>query len=63
MDHPFAKVTVISDFDGTIVNIDTAQVALDLYANPEWKRIEEAFERGEVSFEDSLREEFAMIKV
>jgi 2,3-diketo-5-methylthio-1-phosphopentane phosphatase len=60
--HRFAKAIVVSDFDGTIVNVDTAQVALDLYADPEWKRIEEALERGEVSFEDSLRQEFAMVR-
>jgi 2,3-diketo-5-methylthio-1-phosphopentane phosphatase len=58
-----AKVTVVSDFDGTIVNVDTAQVALELYADPAWKRIDEAFERGEVSFEDCLRQEFAMVRV
>jgi 2,3-diketo-5-methylthio-1-phosphopentane phosphatase len=61
--NSFAKATLVSDFDGTIVNVDTAQVALDLYADPKWKRIEEALERGEVSFEGSLRQEFAMIKV
>jgi len=61
--HGFAKVVVVSDFDGTIVNVDTAQVVLDLYADPEWKRIDEALEKGEVSFEDSLRQEFAMVRV
>jgi 2,3-diketo-5-methylthio-1-phosphopentane phosphatase len=54
---------VISDFDGTIVNVDTAEVALDLYADPEWKRIGEALEKGDVSFEDSLRQQFALVKV
>jgi 2,3-diketo-5-methylthio-1-phosphopentane phosphatase len=64
MNHnPIAKAIVVSDFDGTIVNVDTAQVAMDLYADPDWKRIDEALERGEVSFEDSLRQEFAMIRV
>ena len=58
-----AKAIVVSDFDGTIVNVDTAQVALELYADPAWKRIDEAFERGEVSFEDCLRQEFAMVRV
>jgi len=61
--HPFAKVIVVSDFDGTIVNVDTTEVVLDLNADPGWRRIDEAIERGEVSFEDSLRQEFAMIRV
>jgi 2-hydroxy-3-keto-5-methylthiopentenyl-1-phosphate phosphatase len=61
--HKFAKAILVSDFDGTIVNVDTAQVALDLFADTEWKRIDEALERGEVSFEDSLRQQFAMVRV
>ena len=60
--HGFAEAIVVSDFDGTIVDVDTAQVAMNLFADPEWKRIEEALERGEISFEDSLRREYAMIK-
>jgi 2,3-diketo-5-methylthio-1-phosphopentane phosphatase len=64
MNHrQFAKAIVVSDFDGTIVNVDTAQVALDLYADPKWKLIGEALEKGDVSFEDSLRQQFALIKV
>jgi 2-hydroxy-3-keto-5-methylthiopentenyl-1-phosphate phosphatase len=59
---PFTKTTLLSDFDGTISNIDTAQAALELFADPQWKQIDEALERGEVSFEDSLKEEFAMIR-
>ncbi len=61
--RPFAKAMVVCDFDGTIVNVDTAQVALDLYADPDWKQIDEALERGEISFEDSLRQQYAMLKV
>ncbi len=51
----------MSDFDETIVTIDTAEFALQLFADPSWKRIEEQFEAGEISFEESLRSEFAMI--
>ncbi len=62
-DDRFAKAIVISDFDGTIVNVDTAQVALDLFADPKWKLIDEALEKGELSFEDSLQQQYAMIRV
>ena len=57
----FRGAVLLCDFDGTIVNIDTAEKALDLFADPSWRRVEEGFERGEVSFEDSLRKEYAMI--
>jgi 2-hydroxy-3-keto-5-methylthiopentenyl-1-phosphate phosphatase len=58
----FGPSVLLCDFDGTIVNIDTAEKALDLFADPSWRRVEEGFERGEVSFEDSLRREYAMIR-
>ena len=54
-------VALFVDFDGTIVNTDTAQIALDRFGDPDWMRIEEAFERGEVTFEESLRREFATL--
>ena len=57
----FRGSILLCDFDGTIVNIDTAERALDLYADPSWRVIEEKYERGQVSFADSLREEYAMI--
>ena len=59
----FMKAALLIDFDGTIVNVDTAEVAMDLFADPDWRRIDEALENGEVTFEESLRKEFAMIKV
>ncbi len=57
----FSKAVLLSDFDETIVNIDTAEFALERHASPGWRRIEEQFEGGEISFEESLRREFAMI--
>jgi 2,3-diketo-5-methylthio-1-phosphopentane phosphatase len=57
------KTALLIDFDGTVVNVDTAEVAMDLFADPDWRRIDEALENGEVTFEESLRKEFAMIKV
>jgi 2-hydroxy-3-keto-5-methylthiopentenyl-1-phosphate phosphatase len=56
-----SDAVVLCDFDGTIVNIDTAQKALELFADPSWRSIEKGFERGEVTFEESLRKEYALI--
>lgn len=50
------------DFDGTIVDTDTAQIALDRFGDPNWMRIDQALEKGEVSFEESLRREFATLQ-
>ena len=57
-----APTTLFVDFDGTIMKADTAQIALDRFGDPNWMRIDEALERGEVSFEDSLRLEFATLR-
>jgi 2-hydroxy-3-keto-5-methylthiopentenyl-1-phosphate phosphatase len=56
-----SKVVLLCDFDGTIMNIDTAQFVLDRFADHSWRLIDEQFERGEISFEESLRKEFSMI--
>jgi 2-hydroxy-3-keto-5-methylthiopentenyl-1-phosphate phosphatase len=52
---------ILSDFDNTIANIDTAAFALNRFADSSWNSIEASFEAGNMSFEDSLREEYAMI--
>jgi 2-hydroxy-3-keto-5-methylthiopentenyl-1-phosphate phosphatase len=57
------KLAVLTDFDGTIVTSDTAESALSRFAGEGWRIIDEQFERGEISFEESLRKEFAMLKV
>jgi HAD superfamily phosphoserine phosphatase-like hydrolase len=50
------------DFDGTIVDTDTAQIALDRFGDRDWMRIDQALERGQVAFEESLRQEFATLR-
>lgn len=54
---------ILSDFDGTIVNIDTAEYALRKFAQGDWHAVEDLFERGEITFEECLRRQFAMIRV
>ena len=61
--NPQQPTALFLDFDGTIVSKDTAHIAMDRFGDPNWTRIDEALERGEVSFEESLRLEFAMLKV
>jgi 2-hydroxy-3-keto-5-methylthiopentenyl-1-phosphate phosphatase len=58
-----SKIVLLSDFDETIVTIDTGEFALDHFGDPGWKKTEEEYERGNITFEDSLRKEFGSIKV
>lgn len=53
----------LSDFDGTIVTIDTAAHVLEKFADGDWKGVEGEFVRGEITFEQCLRRQFAMLKV
>jgi len=62
MNRRGAREALFVDFDGTIMKADTARIALDCFGDPEWKRIDEALENGDISFEDSLRREFATLR-
>ena len=57
------ECVVLTDFDGTMVTIDTAEYVLNQFADKNWRIIEKQLERGEVTFEESLVREFAMLKV
>jgi 2-hydroxy-3-keto-5-methylthiopentenyl-1-phosphate phosphatase len=46
-----------------MVTIDTAEYLLDKFADKNWRIIDEQLENGEVTFEESLEREFAMLKV
>jgi 2-hydroxy-3-keto-5-methylthiopentenyl-1-phosphate phosphatase len=59
---PSGRTLIMCDFDETIVTVDTAEFALGRFADPSWRGIEEQFESGKITFEESIRNEFAMIK-
>ncbi len=54
---------VLSDFDGTIVSIDTAEFVLAKFAQGDWKLVEEQFESWKITFEECMRRQFSMIKI
>jgi len=53
---------VFSDFDGTIVTIDTAEYLLERFSHGDWRRYDRLFERGEITFEECLSRQYGMIK-
>ena len=55
------RIVVLSDFDGTVVEIDTGVFVLTEFANGDWQRLEREFRSGEISFEECLRSQFGMI--
>ncbi len=46
-----------------MVTIDTAEYLLDKFADKNGDSSDEQLEKGEVTFEESLQREFAMLKV
>jgi 2,3-diketo-5-methylthio-1-phosphopentane phosphatase len=54
---------VLCDFDGTIVNIDTAEYILEKFAEEDWKTLDEKLDSGEIPLEDCMRRQFMMVKV
>jgi 2-hydroxy-3-keto-5-methylthiopentenyl-1-phosphate phosphatase len=46
-----------------MVTIDTAEYLLDKFADKNWRIIDAQLENGEVTFEESLEREFAMLKI
>jgi len=55
------RIILLSDFDGTVIDIDSGEYVLDRFAKGDWRYVEQQFRLGELSFEQSLRGEFGMI--
>ncbi len=53
---------VLSDFDGTIADIDTAVFVLENFADPVWRLYDEEYERGKTTLEECLQKQFATVK-
>lgn len=51
------ECVVLTDFDGTMVTIDTAEFVLDKFVDGDWRVIVEQLEKGGVTFEESLKRE------
>ena len=56
------NVVVLSDFDGTVTTVDTAEWVLTHFAQGDWKLFERQFERGEITINESLTKEFSLVK-
>ncbi len=56
------KKVILCDFDGTITEIDTAEYVLKKFAQGDWESIDRQFERGEITLEKALTQEFKLVK-
>ena len=53
---------ILCDFDGTIAEIDTAVIVFNKFINGNWRIFNEQLDRGEITLEHCMREQFSMIK-
>jgi len=53
---------ILCDFDGTIAEIDTAVIVFNKFINGNWRIFNEQLDRGEITLEQCMREQFSMIK-
>jgi 2-hydroxy-3-keto-5-methylthiopentenyl-1-phosphate phosphatase len=53
--------TVLSDFDGTIVNIDTGAFALEKFASGDWRALNQQMVKREITFEECIQKQFGMV--
>ena len=55
-------LVVLCDFDGTIAEIDTAMIVFKRFIDGNWKIFNERLDRGEITLEQCMRDQFSMIK-
>ena len=60
--YPSGGPAILSDFDGTIIPINTVNYLLEHFAAPEWREITQRWARGEISQEDEYRLSFASVR-
>ncbi len=56
-----SDLILLSDFDGTIVDVDTGSAALAKFADGDWETIEKQYALEQITFEESLSRQFSMI--
>ncbi len=56
------SLTFFCDFDGTITEVDTAEVILDKFSTEDWRREDQLLEAGKISLEECMRRQFAPVK-
>ncbi|MCJ7423178.1 MtnX-like HAD-IB family phosphatase [Candidatus Bathyarchaeota archaeon] len=56
------NLVVLSDFDGTITRIDTAEFVLARFAQGDWQVFNAQFESGKITLEECLRRQFSLVR-
>jgi 2-hydroxy-3-keto-5-methylthiopentenyl-1-phosphate phosphatase len=55
-------IAVLCDFDGTVTEKDTTVTVFNKFVDGDWRIFNERLDRGEITLEQCIREQFSMIK-
>ena len=56
------NIAILSDFDRTIINIDSCEFILANFTDSEWKIYDQKYRDNEISLEEAMRKQFDLIK-
>ena len=54
--------TIFCDFDGTITEIDTAEIIVDRFSSEDWRKDDQLFVEGKISLEECIQRQFSPIR-
>lgn len=57
-----ARISVITDFDGTACESDLSQIALDRFGEEGWERFDSALDRGEIGLYAAIAQQFSRLR-
>ena len=57
------RLAVLSDFDGTVTLNDTFENVAEKFAQGDWRAIDDQYVKGEITLEECLRRQGAMVRV
>ncbi len=55
-------LSIVCDFDGTIITVDTAELALRKFAAGKWEVFDVLLGEGKMTLEDCMINQFKLIK-
>ncbi|MFX1252518.1 MAG: HAD-IB family phosphatase [Promethearchaeota archaeon] len=55
-------LAILCDFDGTIVNIDTAEFLLGKFTKENWRLYDQQLERGEITLKECMQKQYSLLK-
>jgi 2-hydroxy-3-keto-5-methylthiopentenyl-1-phosphate phosphatase len=56
------STTIFCDFDGTITEVDTAEIIVDKFSTEDWRKEDQLFVEGKISLEECIQRQFGPLR-